>query len=331
MDARRRRALLQCVVVLAQPPPDVRLYQNMVLSEINFLSQPPPDPLVDIRHRLFSDDNVDYQGRDIFEMFAGQPYCFFEVTGETPETFVNFINPIQVHEINNILSKRNRFMLVFMWLRSYPCYSVLSAMFNISVSTIKREIRQCLTILDDVLEGYLQWPSIQEWLSLRGAWRRIPMAVGAIDGTSHEIYRPVQNQEQFYSGHRHFHCMHSQIVIDNTGLIRHTSTGFLGHLNDAQQYRLMPQIGNELPFPQECVLLADKIYANGYPLMTPFTTAQLRRKRGNDRHKALRLNRYIARHRIAVEHSIAELKTYRCVNSVWRHPRHMLSQTVSLF
>jgi hypothetical protein len=46
-----------------------------------------------------------------------------------------------------------------------------------------------------------------------------------------------------------------------------TQSGFLGHQNDAQHFRLMPQIGynQELDFPQNFVLLADKIYPNGYP------------------------------------------------------------------
>jgi hypothetical protein len=54
------------------------------------------------------------------------------------------------------------------------------------------------------------------------------------------------------------------VVVDNTGKICHIQSGFLGHQNDAQQFRLMPQIGHnqELDFPQNVVLLADKIYPN---------------------------------------------------------------------
>jgi hypothetical protein len=42
-------------------------------------------------------------------------------------------------------------------------------------------------------------------------------------------------------------------VSDNTGEIHHIECGFLGHQNDAQQFRLMRQIGQDLPFPQKCV------------------------------------------------------------------------------
>lgn len=51
-----------------------------------------------------------------------------EITGETPETFVNFIHPIEMRENN----------------------SILLAMFNVIVSTINLEVRKCLSITDDV-------------------------------------------------------------------------------------------------------------------------------------------------------------------------------------
>jgi hypothetical protein len=48
----------------------------------------------------------------------------------------------------------------------------------------------------------------------------IPMAVGAYNYavSSYEIYRPVQNQKQFYLRHGDLHFMHSQIAIDNADL-----------------------------------------------------------------------------------------------------------------
>ena len=45
-------------------------------------------------------------------------------------------------------------------------------------------------------------------------------------------------------------------------MIRYIQTGFLGHLNDAQQFALMDQLGTGLEFPDNCNLLGDKIYPN---------------------------------------------------------------------
>jgi hypothetical protein len=40
--------------------------------------------------------------------------------------------------------------------------------------------------------------------SMRNNWPNLPSAVGAIDGTSTEIYRPmIEPQQHYYSGHWH--------------------------------------------------------------------------------------------------------------------------------
>jgi hypothetical protein len=65
-------------------------------------------------------------------------------------------------------------------------------------------------------------------------WPDMPNVVGAIDGTSHAIQRPSAEPERlFYSGHRHYHCLHTQIIIDNNNNICYIHSGFLGHLNDS--------------------------------------------------------------------------------------------------
>ena len=73
--------------------------------------------------------------------------------------------------------------------------------------------------------------------------------------------------------------MHTQIIIDNNKNIRYIHSGFLGHMNDAQQVLHLPKFGpNEhLQFPDDGLILGDRIYANKYPIMTCFSTAQIRR------------------------------------------------------
>jgi hypothetical protein len=63
----------------------------------------------------------------------------------------------------------------------------------------------------------------------------------------------------------------------------------------------MQQIGRELQFPDNCFLLGDKIYPNGYTVLTPYSAAQIRRKHGIERRQSLRFNRYVKRYRVLVE------------------------------
>ena len=150
-----------------------------------------------------------------------------------------------------------------------------------------------MPVLDETLQHYLRWSTIEEWSNLRGNWNKIEIAVGAIDGASHEIYRPSEYQEQFYCGYRCYHCMHTKVVIDNIGMVRYIETGFLGHQNNAQHFMLMQQIGQQLPCLADCILLRDRIYPNSFPVVTPFSNAQLRRKAGDASRRARRLSRYI--------------------------------------
>ena len=46
--------------------------------------------------------------------------------------------------------------------------------------------------------------------------------------------------------------------------------------------------------------------------------------------KCTQLNHNIGYYRIGVEHAFAELKQYKITSSVWRHPRPLLSQLVTI-
>ena len=48
--------------------------------------------------------------------------------------------------------------------------------------------------------------------------------------------------------------MHSHVVVD---VHRHIESGYLGHIDDAQQYGLMKQVGPDLHFPDDLLILGD--------------------------------------------------------------------------
>ena len=120
------------------------------------------------------------------------------------------------------------------------------------------------------------------------------------------------------------------VHVDATGIIRYIESGFMGHLNDAQTFGLMRRIGTELCFPEQCVLLGDKIYPNGNCIMKPYTAAKLARKEDRMKRNCKKLNRNIRYCRICVEHAFAELKQYKITSSVWRQPHPLLSQLVTI-
>ena len=332
MDDEQRRKILSLLPTVLQPPPHVVEEVRSLLLMIHLIASMVWSPDTDIRFRLFSGDMNVYPGRDVFSFIAVNRYSFHQITGETPESFIQLEQTLNIRTAReHKLSMRNRLLLTIIWIRTYPTYYMLSAMFGVSKSTVENYIMELIPFLFDTLKCYIRWPSVREWRNLRGTWEKINDAVGAIDGTSHEIYRPLNEpQEQFYSGNRAYHCLHTQIIVDATGLIRYVESGFMGHLNDAQTFGLMRHVGRDLEFPNACVLLGDKIYPNGDSIMTPYTAAQLARKEPRMRRKCVKLNRHIRHYRIIVENAIAELKQYKITSTVWRHPRPLLSQVVTI-
>ena len=69
----------------------------------------------------------------------------------------------------------------------------------------------------------------------------------------------TKNQELYFLGHRHFHSIHTQLVIDNAGYIYYAETRILGNQNNAKQFTMMQQIcaNGPLHFPEDCVILAE--------------------------------------------------------------------------
>lgn len=81
-------------------------------------------------------------------------------------------------------------------------------------------------------------------------------------------------------------------------------------MNDAAQFHELPLIGPGLAcdFPPDAYLLADKMYPNQYPLMSPFNVNQFGNN-GPDRDAKIIFNTEFARCRVFIEHAISYFKT----------------------
>ena len=228
------------------------------------------------------------------------------------------------------ISFQNRLMMVHIWLRSYPCDATLSLMCDVPLATVAYIIESMIQPLHALYAGSVRWPTVAEWTTMR---RDMASVVGMIDATSHRIYKPMAERVSlYYSGHRHFHYVLTQVVVDNNGVLRYIKTGFMGHNNDAVTFRLLPSIGPnaELDFPGDCYLTADKIYPSHYPLLTPFSATQILRRPLPNRAAYRRINRKLSKIRILVEHAIRNLKLFKVIGSIYRYTRRSIVVIVEL-
>ena len=179
-----------------------------------------PLPYMNLRMRAKLLGNVRQerqQQNDVYAVLVLRPFDFWILSGETLVSFRDLM--VQITPLvqnfrygDSRLTLNNRLLLTLIWLRQYPTYSLLSLAFGVSVSTIGETIEKMWTILWEICAPKVEWPDVHAWQQLTGTWPEMSHVVGCIDGTSHEILMPsTEPQEEFYSGHRKYHCMHTQV------------------------------------------------------------------------------------------------------------------------
>ena len=238
---------------------------------------------------------------------------------------VNVVAGGRPHKLN----VPNRVLLLLIWLKTYPPLYMLALLFDVTEMTVSREIKEILPLMWNYCHQVIKWPTVNEWRAMHNTFDFFPNCVAMIDGTVHEVQHPRDEgqQREVYDGHHHYHNLSTQVICDVKRNIRYIHTGFEGRLNDAGQYILLPQIGYQpqdpLQFPQECYMLADKGYANRYPLVTPYRANQMI---GNQQQvQAMQAyNTEHAAHRMPVEHVMRHIKTYRSVGQIFRHELNMM-------
>ena len=328
------------------PPPPLHItsvgYDTLllILQSIQALCIPPPDPIPRLRFRLtpHSPDRQNHRtGSDVFAGWASHRYEFWNISGETPESFLNMLLDIMDRLVDGsdtdimCVSPTNQLLITLMWLKQYPTYHFICLIFHVSSTTIWRIIQRVWPILWVRMAPEVHWSSDQEWNSFRGIWSEMPNVVGCIDGTSHRIERPQDGQEEFYSGHRHHHCYHTIVMITSAKQFCYIGSGYLGHCNGQRCYNLMPDIGGaQLNFPDGLFILADQGYTCEAPLVTPYRQMEIRAAAPARREEMQNNNNLVRKRRIYVEHLIRGMKIYRVMSEVYRHPRRHQSSLVEL-
>ena len=194
------------------------LLMNLFHKYIMTRRRPPPLYNLTVRDRILENgDSENFVVNDVFSLTIGRPYEFWLLSGETTQSFQNLCELVSVNmstHSNGTVSIQNRLLMTLIWLRQYPTYSLLSLTFGLSIPTVSRIINQTWVKLWEICSPMIRWPTQAEWLSKRRKWAEMANVVGMINGTSHEILVPLNEpQQDFYSGHRKYHCIHTQVVV----------------------------------------------------------------------------------------------------------------------
>jgi hypothetical protein len=220
------------------------------------------------------------------------------------------------------LDDRHRLLMTLVWLRVYPTYELLGFFFGLHKRNAQLNVRAVLDVLG-TLDGFpFERPS-PDRKPLRSAaevMTAFPEVRVIIDGKEQRVNRPTgyEAQKPYYSGKKKAHTVKTQVVVDPCGRIEGISDSVPGGANHDLPLLCGSGVLEQLA-PGEAAMV-DKGYVGlrnyfpDVPVVIPFKAS-----RGHPLTEEQRAyNREVARYRIVVEHTMAQLNRFTVLRQVFR-------------
>jgi hypothetical protein len=214
---------------------------------------------------------------------------------------------------------RHRLLMALVWLRIYPTYELLGFFFDLHKRNAQLNVRDVLDALDDFPfdrpgQGRKKLRSVSE------AMAAFPEVRVVIDSKEQRVNRPTgyDAQKPYYSGKKKAHTVKTQVVVDPCGRIEAVSDSVPGGAN--HDLTLLCGSGVLEQLAEGEAAMVDKGYVgvkNYYPdvpVVIPFKAS--RNHPLTEEQKSY--NRAVARCRIVVEHTMAQLNRFTVLRQVYR-------------
>jgi hypothetical protein len=228
------------------------------------------------------------------------------------------------------LAECDRLLLALVWLRVYPTYELLGLLFSLHKRNAQLNARDVVETLAGMGEFPFERPPAdrQKLGSLGQLMGAFPQVRLVIDAKEQRVERPrgEARQRPFYSGKERCHTLKTQVAVLPDGRIGAVSASVPGGAwHDLTRLRHSGLLAPRDAEADEGAML-DKGYIgvrNDRPELPLFLPHRAARGRPLDDEQR-RDNRRIARYRIVVEHTLAQMGRYQALKQVWRSdvPRH---------
>jgi DDE superfamily endonuclease len=219
-----------------------------------------------------------------------------------------------------------RLLIALFWLRVYPSFEVLAFFFSLNKTNVHDAVNDMLTTLATLAQFPFERPSAERKKrhSVAAVMEAFPDVRLVIDAKEQRIQRPKSSKEEdrqrpYYSGKKKCHTLKNQVAVEPDGRIGAVSAsvpgGGIHDLVLLRMTRLMERLE-----PGEAAM-TDKGYqglGKYYPEHRIYQPIKAQKNRPlTEEEKAN--NRKIARYRIVVEHTNAQLNQYQVLGQVYRH------------
>ena len=220
------------------------------------------------------------------------------------------------------MSAKEGVCLCLVYLRQKPIFEILALLFDISKTKANDTFNYWVDILRDILPAS-QIEEAEGDQEKYAELRRILCEYELIvDSAEQAINRPVdyQDQKKYYSGKKKMHTLKNQfIVMPNGEDIVDVCVGMLGKTSDIVLFR---NTRDKLAEAQK--FIGDKAYVGERAISTPHK--KTRKTELSELEK--QDNKQLSSRRIAVEHMICRVKTFRVASERFRLARHRYNQVI---
>jgi len=237
---------------------------------------------------------------------------------------------------------RDRLLMTLFWLRVYTTYEVMGFFYELNKTNIEDNLRDVLATLQTMSTFTFERPGPEraKLRSVQAVMDAFPDVRLVIDAKEQRVQRPKStkddqgnmqdHQRPYYSGKKKTHTMKNQIAVRPDGLIEAVSESVPGGCtHDLSLLRQTDLVGQLAP---DEAAMVDKGYdgiQKDYPDICIYQPYKARRNHPlTAEQKAY--NRFLARYRIVVEHTIAQLNRFQVLVQVFRHQRDSHSQIVRI-
>ena len=219
---------------------------------------------------------------------------------------------------------RGRLLMALFWLRVYPTYEVLGFFFDLHKRNGQLNVRGALAVLESMHGFDFDRPDEGTRRKLRSpsqvmdAFPAVRLVVDTREQRANRPSGPHGVQKPYYSGKKKCHTLKTQLAVGPDGLFESVGRSMPGGATHDGTLLLSTGLLGELAAGQAAMV--DKGYT-GVPKKVPDRPIVIpaRAARGHpltDGQKAA--NKVIAKHRIVVEHSIAQINRFTVLRQVFR-------------
>ena len=218
----------------------------------------------------------------------------------------------------------DRLLMALLWLRVYPTYEVLGFFFGLHKRNAQLNVLAALEVLDALSDFPFDrpGPDRKKVRSAAEVMAAFPQVRVIIDAKEQRVNKPVgeERQKPYYSGKKKAHTIKTQVVVNPRGQIEAVSESVPGSTHDLTLLvgsGVMGGLGEgEAAMTDKGYVGLDKHYPD-VPLVIPY-----KKPRGGELSDEQRaFNREVSRHRIVVEHTMAQLNRFTVLRQVFRGKR----------